>query len=154
MINSVCILLRLGRDPEVRVAGNKKVCSVSAAMSQGRDKPTLWLEVTAWSDNKWAFDDLSSLRKGQQCVVQGRLTAREYEKDGQTVQRIGVTVDRINVSADRQQGQQQPRGKSSGSYSSDGGRGRQEREPEPQGYGGGQGTMRGDEDIPFAMPKP
>jgi single-stranded DNA-binding protein len=149
MINSITIHVRLGRDPEVRAAGSKQVCSVSAAMSQGKDKPSLWLELTAWSDNRFAFGDLSALRKGQACVVQGRLTVREYEKDGVTVQRIGITIDRINASADRQQ-QSQPSGRS---YSSDGGGNRSR-----GGYGHSGNTSapqyadRGDEDdssIPF-----
>ena len=97
MINSVTLHVRLGRDPEVRDAGGKKVCSVSAAMSQGRDKPSLWLELTAWGDNRFAHEDLQALQKGQACVVQGRLTVREYEKDGQKREAWSLEVKSLTL---------------------------------------------------------
>jgi single-stranded DNA-binding protein len=148
MADVIIQTLRVQDDAEIRDVAGKQVARVRASKSQGKDKaggwrPSIWLECEAWSDNKWAFGDVSGLRKGQYFVVQGRLSMREYtNKEGATVQAFSVNADRIDVLAERQQqGQRPPPGRSTSSYSSDGGAGRRPPEPSPQDYD--------DDDIPI-----
>lgn len=135
MINSICLYLNAGSDAEVRQAGQKSVAGFRGALSQGRDKPSVWFDVDAWSDNRFAFEDVSRIRKGDRVTVQGRLTMREYQsKTGETVQRLGLTVDRIAGAPRQDRGgyQRAP-----------------QRQPEPQQRGGYGRDNHDDTDIPF-----
>ncbi len=78
MINSITVTGNLGTDPEVkRTAGGKSVCSARLAVSQGRDKPSIWFDLTAW-EGAFALKDLSRCRKGMRVTASGRLQMREY----------------------------------------------------------------------------
>ena len=105
MADVIIQTLRVQDDAEIRDVAGKQVARVRASKSQGKDKdggwrPSIWLECEAWSDNKWAFGDVSGLRKGQYFVVQGRLSMREYtNKEGATVQAFSANADRIDVLA-------------------------------------------------------
>ena len=128
MADVIIQTLRVQDDAEIRDVAGKQVARVRASKSQGKDKdgtwrPSIWFSVDAWSSNPWSYKDLSTVRKGQHIVAQGRLTMREYtNREGATVQAYTIEADRIDVLAERQpQGQRPPQG-SSRSYSSDGGR--------------------------------
>ena len=70
----------LGKDAEVRQAGNSTVASFSLAMKSGYgDKAqTIWLDCSIWG--KQAESGLVQyLKKGQFVVVSGEMGTREYE---------------------------------------------------------------------------
>ena len=81
-INTIVISGRLGRDPEMKYTqAGKAVTSFSVAVDRrGRDAGADWFQVTAWEK----LGELCSehLAKGRQVVIRGRMTSREYEKDG------------------------------------------------------------------------
>ena len=110
-MNTITLSGHAGRDAEVRATPSlgKQVASLRFAMSQGKGKPTLWLDVDAWEPS-WAFDRLAQVRKGQGIVVSGRLTVREWsDKDGHVRQQIGITASDVEVIAEREQPRQEQR---------------------------------------------
>ena len=140
MADVIIQTLRVQDDAEIRDVAGKQVARVRASKSQGKTKagewkPSIWLTVETWSSNRFAFDDLAALRKGQYIVAQGRLSMREYDGKEGKVQAYTIDADRIDVLAERQQqAQRQPPGRTTSSYSSDGGAGRRPPEPSPQDY--------------------
>jgi single-strand DNA-binding protein len=114
MINSITIYGNVGRDAEVRgTPSGKEVASFRLAASQGGDRPTIWLDASAWSSNRFAFEDVSKLTKGDKVIVQGRLKMREWtDKNGNPRQDWGVEIDRLAMGGGRKdatQPQQQRR---------------------------------------------
>jgi len=108
-MNTITLSGHAGRDAEVRTTPSlgKQVASLRFAMSQGKGKPSLWLDVDAWEPS-WAFDRLANIRKGQGVVVSGRLTVREWtDKDGQVRQQLGITAADVEVIAEREPQQEQ-----------------------------------------------
>ena len=120
-MNTITITGNLGRDPETRQAGSKNVVSASVAVSQGKDKPSMWLDVSAWEDGytAWAANELSAARKGQKVVVSGRLSMREWtDKEGKPRQSWGITAQDVERVAPKIERDEIPGG-SSKRYSSD-----------------------------------
>lgn len=107
-MNVLCVTGNLGRDAEVRQAGNSTVCSFSVAMTAGYGdkKQTIWLDCSLWG--KQAEGSLPSyLTKGQQVAVSGELSTREHE--GKTYLQLRVnTIDLIGKREDGQQRQSAP----------------------------------------------
>ena len=127
MANIIVQTLRVQKDAELRDVAGKQVARVWATASQGKDKsgewkPSLAFDVEAWSSNPWSFNDLSTLKKGQYIVAQGRLSMREYDGKEGKVQAYTIEADRIDVLAERQPQGQRPPQANGRSYSSDGGR--------------------------------
>ena len=79
MTNTITIKGCLGRDAEVRSTNaGRQVASCSLAHSQGKQKESMWLDLTAWENGDgpqgWAFRDLSSAKKGTYVTVTGSLS--------------------------------------------------------------------------------
>jgi single-strand DNA-binding protein len=81
-INSITLIGRLGRDPELRYTQTgKAVVSFSLAVDRRQKGETDWFQVTAW--DKLAELCNEHLRKGRQAAVRGRMQSRTYEaQDG------------------------------------------------------------------------
>lgn len=88
--NQVTLCGRLGKDPEVRFLPNgNAVCNLSLATKESwRDKNTgetkeksEWHRIVVWG--KLAEIAGEYCKKGQQLLVQGKLTTREWEKEGE-----------------------------------------------------------------------
>lgn len=84
--NSVQLIGRLGKDPEVKTFGDKKKASFSIATSDSyknakgeKVEDTQWHNVVIWG--KLAGVAEKYLRKGQEVAVEGKLVHREYETD-------------------------------------------------------------------------
>lgn len=74
---------RLAKEPECRyTSSGKAVCTFTLAISEGYgDKArTTFLPVIVWDKQGEAC--ANNLVKGQSVVVEGRVTVRDYEKDG------------------------------------------------------------------------
>jgi single-strand DNA-binding protein len=88
-VNSVTIMGRLGKDPEVRYMPNgDAVCNITVATSRKwKDKQsgdpveeTEWHRVTMFQRQAEIAGEY--LKKGYLVYIEGRLKTREYEKDG------------------------------------------------------------------------
>ncbi len=84
--NSVQLIGRLGKDPEVKTFGEKKKASFSIATSDSyknakgeKVEDTQWHNVVIWG--KLADVVEKYVKKGQEVVVEGRLVHRDYETD-------------------------------------------------------------------------
>lgn len=87
-VNKVIIVGNLGKDPEVKAAGQTTVANFSLATSESytdksgkKQDKTEWHKVVAWG--KLAELAGQYLKKGRQVYVEGKLQTREWEKDGQ-----------------------------------------------------------------------
>lgn len=89
-INKVILIGRLGKDPEVRNLDNgNSVANFTVATSESykdksgeRKETTEWHNVVLWG--KVAEIAQQYLHKGDQVYIEGKLTTRKWEKDGQT----------------------------------------------------------------------
>lgn len=87
MINRVILVGSLGKDPEVRTLENgTKVASFSLATSESyKDKNDAWQSLTTWHNIvawRGLSDKAEKLVKGATVYVEGKISHREYEKDG------------------------------------------------------------------------
>ena len=100
-INQVILMGNLTRDPELRnTPSGQSVCSFSLAVNrswQGQDgqaqEAVDFFDVTAWGK----LGDLVNqyLSKGRKCLVQGRLSQRAWEKDGQKHSKVEVVASDV-----------------------------------------------------------
>lgn len=72
----------LGKDASLKFSqSGKAVCTFSIALNQGSGdkKTTLWLNVVCFEKTA---ERAAELKKGDRCLVVGRIEQDEYEKDG------------------------------------------------------------------------
>jgi single-strand DNA-binding protein len=83
-MNSVNLIGRLTRDPRLRRVGGENgrvVCQLRLAVSNGPDRPPLFIDVATFDGEAEAC--ARHLAKGRQVAVTGRLTLSEWTaKDG------------------------------------------------------------------------
>jgi single-strand DNA-binding protein len=97
-INQVILMGNLTRDPELRTTpGGQNVCSFSLAINRswqdqgGQVQEAVdYFDVTAWGKLGELVNQY--LSKGRKCLVQGRLTQRSWEKDGQKHNKVEVVA--------------------------------------------------------------
>lgn len=84
--NSVQLIGRLGKDPEVKVFGEKKKATFSIATSDSyknqkgeKVEDTQWHNVVIWG--KLAGIAEKYLKKGAEVAIEGKLVHRIYETD-------------------------------------------------------------------------
>lgn len=84
--NSVQLIGRLGKDPEVKTFGDKKKASFSIATSDSyknnkgeKIEETQWHNIVIWG--KLAGVAEKYLKKGAEVAVEGKLVHRTYETD-------------------------------------------------------------------------
>lgn len=84
MLNECKLIGGVGKDPELtNLADGLKVCRFSLATSEYRKdgtQITYWHNVVVWA--KLADIVGQVIRQGDRVFVSGKLTSREYEKDG------------------------------------------------------------------------
>jgi single-stranded DNA-binding protein len=88
--NNVTLTGNLGRDPQVRQAGEHKVVKMSLCVAGG--KASQWFRLTAFDD---VATECEAFRLGAFVRVEGRLSASTYEVDGERRYAVAVIVDRI-----------------------------------------------------------
>jgi single-strand DNA-binding protein len=90
-MKSITIAGNIGKDAELRrTGGGDGVLSFNVAVSEGRDKPTVWFQCSLWGKRGEALQPY--LTKGTFAVASGDLTVREHE--GKTY--LGVNVREID----------------------------------------------------------
>lgn len=100
-INQVILMGNLTRDPELRsTPGGQSVCSFGLAINrswqdqQGQTQEAVdFFDITAWG--KLGELVHQYLRKGRRCLVQGRLSYRAWEKDGQKHSKVEVVANDV-----------------------------------------------------------
>jgi len=120
-INQVILMGRLTRDPDMRTTPNgKTVTSFSLAVDrQGQDDSADFFDVTAWEKLGELVNQY--LSKGRRCLVQGRLSYRQWEQDGQKrskVEVIATDVTFLDGPSGESGGSSAPRSNSSSSNNS------------------------------------
>jgi single-strand DNA-binding protein len=100
-INQVILMGNLTRDPELRTTpSGQSVCSFSVAVNrswQGQDgqaqEAVDYFDVTAWGKLGELVNQY--LSKGRKCLIQGRLSYRAWEQDGQKRSKVEVVANDV-----------------------------------------------------------
>jgi len=107
-MNKYIALARLGRDAEVRQAGQTTVANFPAAVDVGfgDNKSTLWLDCALFG--KRAEGALVQyLTKGTQIVVEGEINLRQYQKqDGTHGAAVTLKVQDLTLVGGQSEGSQ------------------------------------------------
>ncbi|MDD3692882.1 MAG: single-stranded DNA-binding protein [Oscillospiraceae bacterium] len=100
MLNVVCLMGRLGADPELRHTQSQiPVTSFSIAVDRtfqpkGQEKQTDWIDIVAWRST--AEFITRYFHKGSMIVVQGSLQTRRYiDRDGNKRTAYEVVADNV-----------------------------------------------------------
>lgn len=128
MINRVCLIGRLTRDPELRRTNSGMgVTSFTVAFDNRTKNPdgsksTSFISCTAW--NKTAEYVCNYLKKGSLVSIDGRLQERKYQRqDGTNASVVEIIVENIGSLSSRPQNGSQPSSVGTGvandDYSSD-----------------------------------
>lgn len=106
MINSVVLMGRLTRDPELReTASGTHVCGFSVAVDNGygENKKTDFINCVAW---KGTADFVSRyFTKGQMIALTGRISTRTWDDNGTTRYETEVTVREVDFCGGKADGQ-------------------------------------------------
>lgn len=107
MLNRVCMMGRLGKDPEMRqTTTGKSVASFRIACDRGRkdangQNAVDWFDVIAWE--KSAEFVCKYFQKGSLIVVDGRLQTRKYQdKNGNNRTVVEIVADNLNFGGSKQ----------------------------------------------------
>lgn len=138
-INSVTLVGRLTRDPELRnTASGMSVASLRLAYTQSRKQGSEWVEEPGFIDvtvfGSQADTVSRYLAKGRQVIVAGRLDFRQWEdREGNSRQSTQIVAQQVQFIGGNENGGGQSRSQSRSSAP------RQEANP----------VVRDDDDIPF-----
>lgn len=107
-MNSVNLIGRLGRDPELRhTPSGKAVCELNLAVDNGygENKTTAWIGCALW--DKTAEIAAQHLHKGDQVGISGRLTQDSWDdkETGKKQTKTKVTVERLHFVGGKKDGQ-------------------------------------------------
>ena len=96
MINKTILQGRFTRDPEIEQKGGFDMCEFTIAWSEKyKDKETkCFLRCKAWREK--ANHIVKYYRKGQECVVEGKIATEEWEKDGQKQSKTVLNLENIH----------------------------------------------------------
>jgi single-strand DNA-binding protein len=142
--NRVILVGNLTRDPEIRyLQSGKGVTKFTLAVNNPRNKEeTTFVDIVAWE--KLGETCNTYLKKGTNCLVEGRLVIRNYDdKDGNKRKATEVVIDNMQMLGSRQGG--------GGSDDSEGGGGYSNRSAVGAAAGGGHDSLGDDleDEIPF-----
>ena len=100
MLNSVCLMGRLGADPELRNTPNGipvttfRLAVDRTYQAKGQEKQTDWVDIVAWRST--AEFAAKYFRKGSLMAVQGSLQARRYtDREGNNRTAVEVVAEHI-----------------------------------------------------------
>lgn len=104
-MNTVAIIGRLGKDPELKYTqSGKAVTTLSVAVDAGRDE-IAWVNVVCWE--KTAEAVCEHLSKGAQVGIEGRLQTRQWQtNDGQQREVLEVVAHRVDFCGSKRDGEQ------------------------------------------------
>jgi len=97
-MNNVSFTGNAGRDPEVRYfESGTSVANFTVAIYTGKDKPPVWVPVSAWGKSCEIAAD--RVRKGVRVGVEGRLHMEEWtdRNSGEKRSKLCVVANRLEV---------------------------------------------------------
>jgi len=99
-LNVVVLLGRLTRDPELRYTpGGTAVTTLGLAVNNSVKQGDEWKDEPCFVDvsvfGRQAETSSEYLSKGSQVLIEGRLTWRKWEKDGQTRSKLDVKANTV-----------------------------------------------------------
>lgn len=109
--NRVILVGTLVRDPEIRyIPSGAGVTKFRIAVNPNKRDPkpedTLFVDIVAWE--KLAETCNTYLKKGMSCLVEGRLSIRQYDdKEGNKRQATEIVINAMQMLGSRQDRQQQ-----------------------------------------------
>lgn len=100
-INQVILMGNLTRDPELRTTpGGNSVCSFGLAVNRsytGQDGTQQdavdYFDIVAWGKLGELVNQY--LQKGRRCLIQGRLSYRAWEQDGQKRSKVEIVANDV-----------------------------------------------------------
>lgn len=102
MYNRATLVGNVGKDPDVRDVGDTVVAKLSLATSEkfkNRDgeriEETTWHNVVFW--RKLAEIVEKYVKKGDRILVEGKITTRSYEKDGEKKYITEIVADTMKM---------------------------------------------------------
>lgn len=138
--NRVILVGTLVRDPEIRYVGSgagvtKFRLAVNPNKRDPKPEDTLFIDIVAWE--KLAETCNTYLKKGMSCLVEGRLSIRQYEdKEGNKRQATEVVINAMQMLGSRRDREGQESTESFGNGT-----------PVAAGVGRAEDSL--DEEIPF-----
>lgn len=111
MVNYCVLQGRLCADPELRhTQSGVPVCSFRVAWSEKykETETKLFLDCTAWRGTGELI--AKHFVKGKEIVVEGKLSTREWQDDGNKRTKIEMTVERVHFCGSKQSGSEPPGG--------------------------------------------
>jgi single-strand DNA-binding protein len=115
--NRVILVGNLTRDPEIRYTqSGKGVTKFSLAVNNPRNKEeTTFVDIVAW--DRLGETCNTYLKKGSNCLVEGRLVIRSYDdKDGNKRKATEVVIDNMQMLGSRMGGGSGPDENDGGGY--------------------------------------
>ena len=120
MLNSISVMGRLTRDPELRRTGSGKpvtsftlACDRDFKNSQTGEKEVDFLDCVAWNSTAELVEKY--FRKGQMAVATGRLQIRQYtDKNGQKRRQAEILVSSVYFFGSKESGAQASSGADNG----------------------------------------
>lgn len=101
-VNKVILVGNVGRDPEVRYAGESKVATFTLATSErykdrnGENKEnTEWHNIVAWRQSADVCEKF--VKKGTQLYIEGKLRTRSYDQNGVKKYVTEIVVDTLQL---------------------------------------------------------
>ncbi len=92
-MNSVTLIGRLARDPELKETNNNKSVANFTLAVDGYKDSTDFINITCW--NKVAENVNKYLTKGSLAAVEGSIKTDSYEKDGQVKYKTFVNAQTV-----------------------------------------------------------
>lgn len=111
MVNKVILVGNVGKDPEVQyISPDMPVAKFTVATSESyKDKNgervtnTEWHNVVAWRGLAKIVEQY--IHKGSQVYIEGRISTRSYEKDGQTRYFTEIIANEMKMLGKRSEGE-------------------------------------------------
>jgi len=108
-MNRVILIGNVGKDPEIKTFSNGgKVMNFSMATTQSKKDGNSWKEETTWHNIQLnspnSYEEMN-LKRGTNIVVEGRLSTREYEKDGKKTIFYYIRAEEIILNIPKAKGQ-------------------------------------------------
>lgn len=92
-VNTVMLLGRLGKDPEVSTAKNGKKVAKFTLATDRYDKSTDWHSIVAFDKTAELCERF--LRKGQRVYIMGSIQYTRYDKAGESKYFTSILADRV-----------------------------------------------------------
>lgn len=96
--NYVRLKGRLGKDIEIKMAGNHKVAQISMAVRKNKDESE-WFDVNCWDQQAEYLDRFA--KKGSLVEIAGRLAKGKYQdKEGKYHNQVLINANEVAILSD------------------------------------------------------